>query len=297
MTSGLFSGILWGLDTLLIGLFLERMGLGSPLIASLISTFLHDFFSSIWMIIYTSIRKQWQPILRALKTSSGRAIVIGSLLGGPVGMSGYVLSIKYLGPSLTAIISSIYPALSVFFSYVFLKEKMSRNRIIGLIICLGSVVLLNLGSDTATGSNHLLGLFFAMLACLGWSLEGVIVSYGMREEEIKDEHALQIRQLSSAIVYAGVIIPLIHGFPIVKGAVLSAASWIIILAALFGTASYLLYYRAIYKIGLSKAVALNITYVAWAVLFSIFFGGTIDVKTVILGAAVVGGSLMAAIEW
>ena len=39
-------------------------------------------------------------------------------------------------------------------------------------------------------------------------------------------------------------------------------------AAFFATVSYLLYYRTIGKIGASRAMALNITYTAWALLFS-----------------------------
>lgn len=40
-------------------------------------------------------------------------------------------------------------------------------------------------------------------------------------------------------------------------------------AAIFATASYLFYYKAISQIGASKSMALNITYSAWAVIFSI----------------------------
>ena len=43
----------------------------------------------------------------------------------------------------------------------------------------------------------------------------------------------------------------------------------IALAALFATVSYLFYYRAISQIGASKAMALNVTYSAWAVVISV----------------------------
>lgn len=54
----------------------------------------------------------------------------------------------------------------------------------------------------------------------------------------------------------------------------SGTGWLlptIALAALFATVSYLFYYRAISQIGASKAMALNITYSAWAVVISIVF--------------------------
>ena len=37
---------------------------------------------------------------------------------------------------------------------------------------------------------------------------------------------------------------------------------------MFATVSYLFYYKAIATIGASKAMALNVTYVAWAIFFS-----------------------------
>lgn len=43
----------------------------------------------------------------------------------------------------------------------------------------------------------------------------------------------------------------------------------IILAGLFATISYLFYYKAISQIGASKAMALNVSYSAWAVVISI----------------------------
>ena len=46
---------------------------------------------------------------------------------------------------------------------------------------------------------------------------------------------------------------------------------VIAAAALFATASYLFYYRAIAQIGASKSMALNITYSAWAVIFTVIF--------------------------
>ena len=41
------------------------------------------------------------------------------------------------------------------------------------------------------------------------------------------------------------------------------------IAGLFATVSYLFYYKAIAQIGASKAMALNVTYTAWALVFSV----------------------------
>ena len=41
------------------------------------------------------------------------------------------------------------------------------------------------------------------------------------------------------------------------------------IAAFFATLSYLCYYKAISRIGASKSMALNVTYGAWAIFFTV----------------------------
>ena len=52
----------------------------------------------------------------------------------------------------------------------------------------------------------------------------------------------------------------------------SGTGWlipVIVIAAFFATLSYLCYYKAIARIGATKAMVLNITYVAWALVFTV----------------------------
>ena len=88
-----------------------------------------------------------------------------------------------------------------------------------------------------------------------------------------DEIALQIRQTTSAIVYGVILLPILKGWGFTVS-LFDGTGWLIptiAAAALFATASYLFYYRAISQIGASKSMALNITYSAWAVVFSVIF--------------------------
>ena len=52
---------------------------------------------------------------------------------------------------------------------------------------------------------------------------------------------------------------------------------IIALAAFFATMSYLFYYRAISQIGASKSMALNVSYAAWAIVFTVIILGDTSV--------------------
>lgn len=299
MFEGLLAGVLWGLDTVILGVALAM----TPFIATeeaiflapFVSTFLHDFCSSVWMLLYMGVKKELGKVIKALKTRSGMFIVLGALLGGPIGMSGYVASINYIGPAYTAIISSMFPALGAFLSYVFLKEKMSKVQIVGLAVSILGVIGLSYTPGGEGPTNLLLGLACALLCVFGWASEAVICAYGMQDPDVSDEQALQIRQVTSALFYGIIILPIIAGWKFTMSLVPSMTAGIIVASALFGTASYVLYYRAINKIGPAKAMALNITYSAWAIVFSLILLKTMpDVKSIVCGIIVIAGSLVAA---
>ena len=65
---------------------------------------------------------------RCTKNSFGQGRIAGALLGGPIGMTGYVLAINNIGAAYTAIISAFYPAVGAFLSFVLLKEKWAKDR-------------------------------------------------------------------------------------------------------------------------------------------------------------------------
>ncbi len=298
MIYGLMSGILWGLDTVLLGVALAMTPFVSTeqaiFLAPFVSTFLHDFFSSMWMLIYTVSRRELGKTFKAARTRSGRFIMLGALLGGPVGMTGYLLAIKYIGPAYTAIISALYPAMGALLSYVFLKEKMKPISIMGLFISILGIVALGYapGGEVA---NLGLGFVFAVVCVIGWSSEAVICAYGMKEDEITPEQSLQVRQLTSAVVYGFLIIPVVKGIKFTMGVIPTSATGMILLTALAGTASYVFYYKGIHKIGATKAMSLNITYSAWSIIFGIILlGNAVDVKSIICCIMIMTGSIMAA---
>lgn len=295
--SGAMSGMLWGLDTVLTSIVLSL----SPFIetkeaiflAPFVSAFLHDLFSSLWMILYSLATKQMSKVIEVLKTRSGKFICIAAIFGGPIGMASYLLAIKYIGPGYTASISSIYPAVGAFWAYIFLKEKLSKRGFLGLILSIISVIILGYSPDKIISSNYLLGFGLALICVMGWSLESVICAYGMREDEVSPTQALQIRQVVSTLFYGLIIIPLINGLDLTEIVMKSDIFLFIGFVALFGTASYIFYYTAIDSIGPVKATALNITYSIWAIVFDvIILGSAITIKLILCSILIIIGSIM-----
>lgn len=298
MSFGLLSGLLWGLDTVLLGIVLSMSNFTATdqviFLAPFISTFFHDVFSSMWMFLYLLTKGKIKKTLSSMKSRSGLFIMLGALLGGPVGMTGYLLAIKYLGPAYTAIISSLYPALGALLSYFFLKEKIKRSNVVGLFISIIGIIILGY-SPQGMPSHFLIGFVFALLCVLGWSSEAVICSYGMKDNEITPDQSLFVRQLTSALTYGIIIIPILEGGLFVRQSLTDISIVLIIFTALAGSLSYSFYYKAIHKIGATKSMSLNITYSAWAIIFGVMLQGSeLDFKSIICCILIMVGSIMAA---
>ena len=274
MAYGILAGILWALETVTIGAAMQTSPFVSTeqavFFAPFISTFLHDLFSGIWMFLFNGVRGELGKVITVWKTKSGRVVMLAAVIGGPVGMTGYVLAIHAMGPSVGAVASAAYPAVGAALACLFLKEKMPWYRWIFLLLTLLGVYGLS-WSPSVEGGSFLLGFLGVAMCALGWGTEAVMLAKCFRDAQIRNTYALQIRQTTSALVYAAVLLPILKawGFTVklfTEGSGLLLP--LLALAALFATASYLFYYRSIARIGASKSMALNVTYAAWALIFS-----------------------------
>lgn len=293
---GLFSGFTWALDTVLIGMVLAKTVFNSSdsviFLAPLVSTFLHDMLSSLWMILYMTIRGECKLAFKKLATRSGRFVILGALLGGPIGMTFYVLAVKYLGASLSASISAVYPAVGAFFAFLILKDRLTLKNWIGLFISILFIFLLGFAGGERSPS-FVLGFTFILFCVFGWGMECVILAYGMKDDEITPEQALQLRQLVSAVTYGILILPFFNAYPLVGEVLKSSEVYFIAGIALSGTASYVFYYKAIYTLGPTRAMALNISYAAWAIFLGFMIAGNpITLKLVVFSVMILLGSII-----
>lgn len=289
---GLFGGILWGLDTVLNGLILgDALLVNAGFFAPLVITFLHDTFSSLWMTIQIITTGKLKLLLSTLKNNKIRYIFLAGLFGGPLGMTGYMMAIQYIGPSYTAIISATYPAIGAILSVFIMKEKLTLKMIVGLSMAIVATMLLGFTSS-APIENLVLGFLFAILCAVGWGAESVISAYGM-SNNIAPSVALFLRQTTSAIVFGFIIIPLVNGYELVHTITQHNSLLIFIaLTALAGTTSYLFYYISIHRVGPIRAMGLNISYSAWAILIGLILGFGVSFKELILACIIIFGSLL-----
>lgn len=296
--AGFSSGIAWGLDTTLMGVILVtgifNRNENVIFVAPIITAFLHDLFSSIWIGMLHIKKGNLRGIFKKIRTKNGLVVSGAALLGGPIGMSGYLLAIKYIGPAYTASISDFYPAVGAFLAFIILKDKLSMKGIFGLVISIGAIIILGYTSD-GISNNSLIGYGFALIAVIGWGMESVVCSYGMDGNNINPDEALFIRQLTSALVYGIVIVPVMGGVNIIREGIPLNIICLIGITSLVGTVSYLLYYTSISRIGATRAMALNITYSVWAIVFQlVFFKALLSIKIFICSIIIIIGSVLTA---
>lgn len=248
MRFGIASGFLWGLDTVILGIALT-MGafIGTPeaiAFAAIASAFMHDAACAIWLFLYMGVRRRLGDTIRALKTRSGKVVMLGALLGGPLGMTGYLVAINNIGAGYTAIISAFYPAFGTFMAFVLLKERMRPRQLVALACALAGVMVMGYATsgDSSVG-NAALGLVGAVVCVVGWGSEAVLCAWGMRDDAVDNETALQIRETTSAIVYAVVVLPAFGAWAFTASALPSISTAVVVLSGLAGAASYLFYSR------------------------------------------------------
>lgn len=303
VSHGVISAASWGINTVVIGIILEKTPYidtkQAILLAPFVSSFMHDFFSSLWMILFMLVKGEFNQVVKYLKTRNGKVIALGAVIGGPVGMTCYFLSVKYIGPIYTASITSIFPGVGALLAFIFLKEKMNRRTWFGVLLSIiGVVVLGYMPSEASANHNFVLGILFALGGALAWGLEGVICAWGMKGEDADPFQAVTIRQTTSALCYAVIITPFIHGYSLTFEVLSSTVVWLTVISALLGTICYALYYKSIHLIGAARGTSLNITYAAFAIVIQVAFLGTpvslqliIGTLVVLYGSILVSGNL------
>lgn len=295
---GGLSGLTWGMDTVFLGLLLTM----SPFINTeiylaigfIVAAFFHDMSSSIFMILYMKKRMLLKEAIKTVFSKAGFIIVLASIMGGPIGMTGYLMGIKYAGPAYTATFSAIYPALGAFFAHFILKEQLSKRAWVGILIGVSGVIGLGYSPiNLIDYPNFKIGIFYILICVIGWSLETVIIAYGMRYGDIKPEIAMFIRQTISFLVYGILIVPLISGQELVGQIFKSKMFFLIGLVAISGTVSYLLWYKSIEIIGAARATVLNITYMVWAIILQvIIFKTQVSLNFILFSCLIILGVIL-----
>lgn len=289
MKYSILSGLFWGIDTALLALLvaLSVSGLmpASTLYVGVVGACIHDILCAIILWFYMLYRSKLHETIAVFKRKKVIIpIVLSSLLGGPIGMTGYAIAANNIGAGYAAAISALYPAFGVILSSILLRERLSSLKYCAFAVTLIAVGVLGYcscaqtsnGADFSESASYgiasygsiALGLFAAILSVIGWGSEAVACAWATRKQSVDDEVMLNIRETVSALAYAVAIVPLCTILPVFRVTIIKSYGLIALALAisLLGTASYLCYYRGIAKVGATRAMAGNITYAVWSMI-------------------------------
>ncbi|HDU8604088.1 TPA: DMT family transporter [Morganella morganii] len=290
---GLASGVLWALDTILVDYNISSVDtLKYAILFSICIAFLHDLFSSLWLFSFITLSGRSKKLVNSLKQRDSYIICLAALSGGPIGMSCYILGIYYSNASIAATISTIYPALGCLFAYIFLRVKTTFVNFLGLLLVIITTAYIGLNLDSFNQIS-LLGFLFSLGCAVGCGLESTICSYALKNN-LSYEIALFLRQLTSSVIYFLIIALFFKTEALAVADIILNNSLILTMAviAIFGALSYLFYYRAIGELGPIKAMGLNISYSAWAILLGPLLGYELSPLLLVLSAIIIAGALI-----
>lgn len=271
--AGLASGVMWGLDGVVLGIVLTMAPFagGSVVSAPLAVAGLHDAASLIWMLLFDGATGRLGRLRRLFATRRGMVIWLAALFGGPLAMSGYIYGIQFAGAAYTLAISAAFPAVGAVLAAAFLHERVTVVGWLGVGVTIAGAIIVTYTPPEGSPAHFYLGIALALLATLGWGVEGVLAIHSM--EVIDAAVAGTIRMATSAVIYFAVVIPVTGGYSMVLEAVTSTSGGVILLGAIAGAGAYLTYYVANHLIGASRAMPLNAMYALWAILFGVVFTG------------------------
>jgi drug/metabolite transporter (DMT)-like permease len=298
LATALVSGILWGLDGVLLGLAVAR----TPFISGrhlftgpLVGSALHDGLAGVYLLAYNLATGRWRELGRSLATRPGQLVCLAALFGGPLAMSGYLLGISFAGAAYAMGISALYPVVGALMAQLVLKERITARAWLGIIACVAGAILIGYVRPEGSHPHFYLGIGLALLSAVGWGIEGVISTFGM--DMVDPAVAINLRESASCAIFLVALLPLVGGWAVLARVPANApVVGILAAAALVGAASYLLWYLAFSMCGVARTMSLNITYALGGLLLSWAIGEVRLSANLALGALVVtvGAALVVA---
>jgi drug/metabolite transporter (DMT)-like permease len=165
-----------------------------------------DTCSALWAMGIAWFKGKFGDFLRTIKTGPGLVMAAAALIGGPLASTSYVVGLQMAG-SIIVPISALCPAIGAILGRVLFKQPLNARMVLGIFICFAASALIgSTGFDDSAPENLFLGLFFGLLAALGWGIEGCVCGYGT--SMIDPEVGITIRQTTSGLSNLFLLVPL-----------------------------------------------------------------------------------------
>jgi drug/metabolite transporter (DMT)-like permease len=260
------------------------MKLGAAEFGPFVMAFLRVLLASLFLLPLLV----WRGQLVALRLHLKPILLVGALNSGiPFALFGF--SVLHISTGLNSILNATTPLWGAVVAWVWLRDKPTPLRILGLVIGFAGVAAL--AWDKATFKAGAASPGMAVLACLAATL-----CYGIAASFTK-KYLTGVPPLASATgsqIGASLLLLLPAATHMPQQAP-SGSAWVaIVLLAFFCTAvAYVLYFRIIQRAGPARAVAVTFLIPVFGVAYGgLFLNEVITTTMVIFGAVIVLGTAL-----
>jgi drug/metabolite transporter (DMT)-like permease len=260
------------------------MKLGAAEFGPFATAFMRVLLASLFLLPLLALRGQMAALRKHIKP----ILLVGALNSGiPFVLFGF--SVLHISTGLNSILNATTPLWGAVVAWVWLRDKPTPLRILGLVIGFAGVAAL--AWDKATFKAGAASPGMAVLACLGATL-----CYGIAASFTK-KYLTGVPPLASATgsQMGACMLLLLPAALHIPSQAPSASAWIaIILLAFFCTAvAYVLYFRIIARAGPARAVAVTFLIPVFGVAYGGLFLNEVVTPTMLLfGAVIVLGTAL-----
>ena len=283
---GLISGATWGLVAVLLPR-LDQLSGESLLAMPLAVAAIFDSAAALFLLIRSSAAGALPRMLRLITSRRALTVAMCSFLGGPLFMGGYIAAVIFAGPSDALTATATYPVFGALLAQSLLRQRLNAIAWLGVTAtALGAALTAFDAGSSAHSTRILIGVAIALAAAAALALEGIVATHAM--VNLDADTVMAVRELFSAIMFAVVLLAVPGGLGTAETVVATRDLFApIIVAGFIGGYSFAIWYHSIRKIGVAKAMALNISYAMWGALFAWIFQHTIVSLLAISGCVVV----------
>lgn len=205
------------------------------------------------------------PALRA----HGKAILFVGTINSGFPFALYAFAVLHITTGLAAILNATVPLFGGLVAWLWLSEKLSASRIVGL--CLGFVGIVLLAWDQAGVKAGATGMdaLWAVLACLLATL-CYAVAASFTKRYLVGVPALAAATGSQIGASLALLLPALWSWPAVWPSDSAVAS-VVVVGVLCTGVAYLLYFRLIENAGASKAVTVTFMIPVFALIYGVAF--------------------------
>lgn len=137
-----------------------------------------DIFAGVFTLIYNIARgKGLTEYKRTMGVKISWMMLLSAAVAGPLATGCWMAATPFCGLTPVAVITSLGPILTAIIGRFFLKESISGRVYFGIIITVVGVIVAGWTGFSEGGNNFVLGVVLALMAPIGFTLEGQFSTY------------------------------------------------------------------------------------------------------------------------